>query len=80
MDRPPTGGIETLGLVLLALGVGLAVLGLLLVVGGRFGLGSLPGDLRFGGEKWGCFVPITTSIVISLILTLLLNLLLRRGR
>lgn len=66
--------METLGLALLVFAAALAITGALLFVGGRLGLGSLPGDIKFSGENWGCFVPITTSIVISLILTLLLNL------
>lgn len=72
--------MDTLGLALLLMAAVLAVIGGLLLLGGRLGLGSLPGDLRLGGEGWGCFVPIASSIILSLVLTLLLNLLLRRGR
>lgn len=69
--------LQTLGRYLLLCSAALAVAGLLLIVGGRLGLGSLPGDIRVQREGFGCFIPIATSIVLSLILTLLLNLFLR---
>ena len=69
--------LQTLGKLVIAMGVALAVVGLALWLGGRLGLGSLPGDVRLQGEGWGCYVPIVSSIVISLVLTLLLNLVIR---
>jgi hypothetical protein len=69
--------MHTLGIALLVMALALAITGALLLIGGRLGLGSLPGDIKMSGENWGCFVPITTSIVISIVLTLLLNLILR---
>jgi hypothetical protein len=67
-----------LGRMLLMLGVVLAAIGALLVVGERFGLGRLPGDLVWKRKGTTIHFPIVTSIVVSLVLTLLLNLLLRR--
>lgn len=72
--------MQTLGRILLAFAALLAVVGALMWLGGRLGLGSLPGDFRFGGQGWSCYVPIVSSIVISLLLTVLLNLFFRRGR
>jgi len=69
--------LQTLGKLLAVAGVAVVLLGLALWLGGRLGLGSLPGDLRLGGDGWSCFVPITTSVVISLVLTLVLNLIWR---
>lgn len=68
---------QSLGKLLVILAVAMAVLGGLLWLGGMFGLGRLPGDLRFGREGWGCYLPIVSSIILSVVLTLLLNLLLR---
>jgi ABC-type Na+ efflux pump permease subunit len=65
--------LETLGRYLIVLAIALAVTGGLFLIGGKLGLGSLPGDVRIQGEDFGCFVPIATSIVLSLVLTLLLN-------
>ena len=69
--------LEALGRLLALLGVSLALVGGLLWLGGRLGLGALPGNLRFNGQGWSCFVPITASILISLLLTLVLNVVLR---
>jgi hypothetical protein len=69
--------LQTVGKFTILLGVSLAIVGGMLWGAGKMGLGGLPGDLRFSGQGWGCFVPITTSILLSLLLTLVLNLLLR---
>jgi hypothetical protein len=67
-----------LGRVLIVVGLVVAGIGLLAVLGIRLPFGSLPGDIRIGGERGGIFIPIATSIIISIVLTILLNLFLRR--
>jgi hypothetical protein len=69
--------LQTLGKYLIVLAAALAIVGGLFLVGGRLGLGSLPGDIRIQREGFSCFVPIVSSIILSIVLTLLLNLLLR---
>lgn len=69
--------LQGIGKLVVIAGIALAVLGLVIWFGGRLGLGSLPGDLRFGDDRWGCYVPIGTMIVLSLVLTIVVNLLLR---
>ena len=71
--------LDALGRVLLFAGLGLAVVGLLLLVAGRIPfLGRLPGDFSFGSGNFQVYVPLATSLLISLILTVVLNLLARR--
>jgi hypothetical protein len=67
------------GRLLLFVGGAIALIGLILMVGGRFfpWLGRLPGDIRYQGETVSCFVPIVTSILLSIILTVVLNLIIR---
>jgi hypothetical protein len=72
--------LQTAGKMLLVLGAAILLTGLLFIVGGRLGLGSLPGDLRFQGEGWGCFVPIASMLLISLVLTLVVNVIWRLFR
>jgi Protein of unknown function (DUF2905) len=67
-----------LGRVLLGVGLVLVVLGGLLLVGERLGLGRLPGDLVLKRKNVSIYLPIATSILLSLVLTLVLNLWLRR--
>ena len=70
-----------IGKLLLATGLGLALLGGLFILGARLlggdhlsWLGQLPGDIRIQRKGFSCFFPLATSILISLVLTVLLNL------
>lgn len=63
-----------IGKFLILAGVALAVVGVLFVVGEKLGLGKLPGDISYRGEKVSFHFPIVTSIVVSVVLTVLLNL------
>ena len=65
-----------LGRILIVVGLIVAGVGLLVVLGVR--LGRLPGDIVIEGERSGIFIPIVTSILISIVLTVVLNLVLRR--
>jgi hypothetical protein len=63
--------------MLIALGVVLLVVGVLVYLGGRAGLGSLPGDISWRRGNTAVYIPIASSIVLSIVLTVVLNLLLR---
>ena len=69
--------LQGLGRLLLTMAAGLALIGVIFIVGGRMGLGALPGDIRIQREGFGCFFPLASMIIVSLILTVLLNLFLR---
>jgi hypothetical protein len=62
--------MESLGKTMLAVGLGVAVLGALLWLAGRFGFRGLPGDFRFGSENFRVYIPLGTSILLSILLTL----------
>lgn len=66
-----------LGLLIIALGAGLILIGLLVWAGGFSWFGKLPGDLRWEGERGSVYVPITSMILISIGLSLLLALIRR---
>jgi Protein of unknown function (DUF2905) len=70
--------VNQLGKGLIVVGVVLAIVGVVLMVGGRWGLGRLPGDISVERPGFSFHFPIATSIVVSLVLTLLANWLLRR--
>lgn len=59
-------------------GLIVAGIGVLLIVGERFGLGKLPGDLVWKRKNSTVYFPIVTSLVVSVILTVILNLIVRR--
>jgi hypothetical protein len=71
--------IGSLGRMLLIVGGSIAIIGLLLILGGRFlpWLGRLPGDIHIQRGNFSCFFPLVTSIVLSLILTIVLNIIIR---
>jgi hypothetical protein len=70
--------LSNFGRLLLTFGIGIALIGGLLMLGGRIPwLGRLPGDIRIERDGFSCFIPLATSIILSLLLTLLLNLILR---
>ncbi|MFY4728841.1 DUF2905 domain-containing protein [Nitrospira sp. BLG_2] len=72
----------TFGKVLIGIGLGIAALGVFMVMVDRIpGLGSvfswlgkLPGDISIKRENFSFYFPIATSIVLSLILSLLFYL------
>ena len=77
-------GWSQIGRVLVAMGIGIVLLGGLLILGskllggeGTSWLGRLPGDIRIERKGFSCTVPLASSILISLVLTLLLNLVVR---
>lgn len=63
----------SLGKMLLIMGIGLFIIGGILVVGEKFGLGKLPGDIFIQKGNFTFFFPIVSSLIISLLLTLILN-------
>lgn len=66
------------GKMLIGLGVLMAAVGLLMVLGGKIGLGRLPGDIAIRRGNTSFYFPIVTSILISVVLTILANVFLRR--
>jgi hypothetical protein len=72
-------GLEGLGRLLVACGLGLAVLGAALWLGGHLGaLGHLPGDIVVRRGRSTLYAPLGICLLISVVLTVVLNLLLRR--
>ena len=58
-----------MGKTLVLVGLGIAALGLLLMLG--LPLGRLPGDFQMRRGSFSFYFPLTTSIVLSILLTLL---------
>ena len=70
------------GKAFLALGLVIAVVGALLMVGVRFGLplGRLPGDIAYRGKNVSVFFPLGTCILLSIALSAILYLISRFRR
>jgi hypothetical protein len=71
----------TLGKLLLGLGLGLAVLGLVLMGFSRLPIlnqfGRLPGDIHIQTEQFSCFAPIVSMLLLSILASIILNLVAR---
>jgi hypothetical protein len=70
--------LAPLGRVLIAVGLGLAALGGLLLLAQRAGVPRLPGDFVFRRGGVTVFLPLVTSLLLSLLLSLILTLLRKR--
>jgi ABC-type Na+ efflux pump permease subunit len=72
-------GSDSFGRWMIVIGLGLAAIGVLMVLLSRAGIpiGRLPGDIRLQGQNITCLIPLASMILISLILTIAINLLLR---
>lgn len=70
--------MQSVGRMLLMFGVVLVVVGGVMLLLGRLGIGGLPGDFTIRRGNFRITMLLGTSLVISVVLTLLLNLLLRR--
>jgi hypothetical protein len=63
------GDLSGLGRILMTVGAALFVIGLIVALAGRLGLGRLPGDIVVERGRFTFYFPIVTSILISLILS-----------
>lgn len=66
--------MDQFGKAILSIGVILVIVGLLMMLGNKLGIGKLPGDIYFEKGNFKFFFPITTSIILSIILSLLLKI------
>lgn len=65
------------GKLLVVVGLVIALVGGVILVARRLGLGQLPGDVTVSSGGFSLFFPIVTCIVISIVLTVVLNIVLR---
>ncbi len=73
-------GFETMGKMLILMGLFVLLLGLVMTFAPRLKipfLGRLPGDIRIEREGFSFYFPIVTCIVLSLLLTIVLNVVIR---
>jgi hypothetical protein len=74
-------GLSTIGRYLFLFGIMIAVIGVVLMMLGRFPglkLGRLPGDIYVERGHWRFYFPLMTSILLSAILSFILWLISRR--
>jgi Protein of unknown function (DUF2905) len=70
--------VETLAKILLGAAAVLAMLGGVLLLASKLGIGRLPGDILIRRGNFTFYAPVGLMILLSLVLTVVLNVLLRR--
>lgn len=71
--------ISNIGKMLIFIGLAIAVIGLLITLGGKLPwLGRLPGDIQYKGGNFTFYFPLATSLIISVALTVVLWLINRK--
>jgi hypothetical protein len=71
-------GTENLGFVVFVVGLGLAALGVVLILGGpAIPLGRLPGDISWRWGNGSFYFPVVTCLLLSILGTVVLNVVLR---
>jgi hypothetical protein len=68
---------RTVGLLVVAAGIVVVLVGVLIAAGGLGWIGRLPGDIRVERENVRVYVPLASMLLISGVLSLLLALLRR---
>ena len=66
------------GRFLILAGAVIVVIGMLFMLGDKFPIGRLPGDLHFTSGKVRIYIPVATSILLSIVVTIILNFFSRR--
>jgi hypothetical protein len=66
--------VETAGKNLLLIAAAVAVIGVILVIVGKLGLGRLPGDIVIHRDGLTIFVPLGSMLLLSVVGSLLLYL------
>lgn len=69
--------METAGKVLLLIAAALALIGLVLLLAGKLGLGRLPGDILIERDGVTIFIPLASMLLLSVVASLFVELLRR---
>jgi hypothetical protein len=68
---------DQIGKLLIIFGITILVLGGVLLLVGRTGLGKLPGDITWSSGNFTCIAPIATMLLLSVLLTIVVNVVMR---
>ncbi|MGE5328306.1 MAG: DUF2905 domain-containing protein [Deltaproteobacteria bacterium] len=69
---------EGIGKILILSGIIFLIVGAIIILSSKLGLGKLPGDIFIKNESFTFYFPLVTSIIISIILTIIFNLFSKR--
>jgi hypothetical protein len=61
------------GRFLIIAGTVIVVLGLVFLMADKIPIGRLPGDFKFGGDRFRIYIPVATCVLLSVVITLIVN-------
>ncbi len=61
------------GRFLIIAGTVIIVVGVVFLFADKFPIGRLPGDLRFGNDRFKLYIPVATCILLSVVITIIVN-------
>lgn len=68
---------RSVGLLIIALGIGAIVVGALIWIGAFSWFGHLPGDIRIENDDTRVYIPLASMVIVSIVLTVVVNLISR---
>jgi len=71
------GDFSSLAKMIIGVGLFLLIVGGLMLLLGKFGLGKLPGDILIKKDNYTFYFPLVSGLLISLALTVIANLFFR---
>lgn len=72
------GDFSALAKTIMGIGLLLLIVGAVMFLLGKLGLGKLPGDIFIKKDNFTLYFPLVSTLLISVILTVILNLFFRR--
>lgn len=70
--------VAPFGKILIFIGIFIVIVGILMMFGGKLGIGKLPGDIYIQKGNFSFYFPLATSIILSIVLSVVLSLFYRR--
>jgi len=61
------------GRFLIVAGTVIIVVGVVFLFADKFPIGRLPGDIRFGNDRFRLYIPVATCILLSVVITIIVN-------
>jgi hypothetical protein len=62
-----------MGKFLVIAGTVIIVLGLVFLMADKFPIGRLPGDFKFGNQRFSVYIPVATCVLLSIAITIIVN-------
>lgn len=66
--------MEPFGKALIAIGLVVAIVGIVMLFGSKIGIGKLPGDFTYSKGNFTFYFPLATTILVSVLLSIIFSI------